>query len=269
MKQVINRHLAILLATAFNNAGWKLDADGKIEMKDGNPVYVDSSGRELTVDQGTITRLNGEAKTHREAKEAAEAKLAAFKDIDPVKAKDAMEKLSQIDQSKLIDNGKLEEVKQQITQQFTTQLTEKDNALKSLQSQYDNAQISNIFANSEFIRERIAVPRDMFEATFKNNFIIEDGKIVVKDKAGNRIMSKTKIGEYADPSEALELLVESHPQKDVILKASDSNGTGSNGNGGNRGRGTTIKRAEWEKYNPAQQAEAAGKMRSGELQIVD
>jgi hypothetical protein len=266
----IKTHIAtLLLAAAFNNAGWKLDKDGKIEMKDGNPVWIDANGGEAVLDGGTITRLNGEAKTLRTRAEAAENKLTAFKDLDPAAARQALDKLTQIDQSKLIDAGKLDEVRNQITQQFTTQLTEKDNALKALQSNFDNSQINNLFAASDFIRDRIAVPRDMFEATFRNNFKMEDGKAVAYGKDGNRLMSKQRIGEYADAAEALELLVDQHPQKDVILRASDGNGTGNNGNSGGRGGGKTVKRADFDQMPGHQQAELAAKARTGEMQIID
>jgi hypothetical protein len=260
---------ALLLATAYNNAGWKLDADGKIVMKDGNPVWVDANGGEAILDGGTITRLNGEAKTLRERAEKAETKLTTFKDIDPDKARQALETLGKIDQKTLIDAGKVDEVRQQITTQFTAQLAEKDNALKALQTNFDNAQINSLFAGSDFIRERVAVPRDMFEATFKNNFKMEDGKPVAYGKDGNRLMSKAKIGEFADAAEALELLVDQHPQKDVILKASGGTGTGNNGNTGGRGGGKTMKRAEFDQLQGHQQAEVAAKARAGEMQIVD
>lgn len=265
-------YLAILTALAFEpgKAGWKLDANGNVELKDGNPVYVDGSGRELTVASDTISNLNREARTHREAKEAAEAKLSAFKDIkDPAAALAAMAKLAEIDQSKLIDSGKLEEVKRQITEQFQVQLTEKDKALNTLQSNFDAAQISNLFSGSDFIRDRVAVPRDMFEASFRNNFKLEDGKVVAYGKDGNRLMSKKNMGEYADPSEAFELLVDQHPQKDVILKASDSNGSGSGGAGGNRGGGRVVKTADFDKLSPVEQRDIAAKASAGELQIVD
>lgn len=262
--------LATVSVRAFNNgAGWKLDADGKVELKDGNPVYVDASGREMTVQGDTISRLNGEAKAHREAKEAAEAKLKSFEGLDPNKAREAIELASKIDQKTLIDAGKVDEVKQQITQQFTQQMAEKDAAYKALQTNFDNERISNLFSGSEFVRDRIAVPRDMFEATFGRNFKIEDGKIAAYDKAGNRLMSKSKFGEPADINEAFELLVEAHPQKDVILKADSKSGTGNAGAGGGSGKGRILKRAEFDQLPEMQKAQAAAQMGKGELSIVD
>lgn len=266
-----NTALAILHATAFEpgEPGWKLDADGKIELKDGNPIYLDASGREMTVDGNTISRLNGEAKQHREAKEAAETKLKAFGDLDPEAARKALDTLKNIDAKKLIDAGEVDKVRDSVKAEFTTQLQEKDKALEEINSKYNNLQISNIFANSEFVRDRVAVPTDMFEASFRNNFKIEDGKVTAYDKAGNRIMSKKTVGEYADPSEALELLVEAHPQRDVILKANDSNGSGNDGRGGTQGGGRRIKRSEYDKMSPQDQYATSMKAGKGELQIVD
>ena len=124
MKTILT-HLAILSASAFNNPGWKLDAEGKIELKDGNPIYVDASGRESVMDVGAITRLNGEAKTHREAKEAAEAKLKAFEGLDPEAARKAVDTVKNIDAKKLIDAGEVEKVRESVKAEFMTQIAER------------------------------------------------------------------------------------------------------------------------------------------------
>lgn len=260
----------LLSSTAYNNTpGWKIDENGSVALKDGNPVYIDSSGNEKYVALDTISRLNGEAKQHREAKEALEAKIKDFEGIDAKKAREALETVSKLEAKQLIDAGKVDEVKNQITQQFNTQMADKDKAYADLSAKYDNMVINNVFANSEFIRNNIAVPRDMFEATFRNNFKVENGEVVVYGKDGNRLYSKERAGEYATPEEALKLLTESHPQKDVILKADVGTGTGNSGGGGGHGSGRTMKRSEFEKLSPQKQAEFASKMRSGEMKIVD
>lgn len=256
--------------TAFDNggAGWKMDGD-HIVLKDGNPVYLDNSGREMVVENTTIKRLNDEARDKRTALEAAEKKLKDFDGIDPVKAKEALEAVKNIDLKKLVDSGKVDEVRNQITQEFTAKMKEKDDALASANDKINNMLVSNIFNSSEFVRDGIAVPRDMFEASFRQNFKVEDGKVVAYDKAGNRLMSKQRVGEYADAEEALQLLVEAHPQKDVIMKANTGSGSGNDGGGGNRGTGRAIKRADFEKLPPAKQAETALKVRAGEMQLTD
>ena len=267
-----NFYYAMLLSSAAfeNNGGWKLDADGKIVMKDGNPVWVDANGGEAVLDGSTISRLNGEAKKLRERAEAAETTAKKFEGLDPERARSALDMLGKIDQKKLIDAGEVDKVRNEISQQFTTQLAEKDNALKSLQTRLDETLVNHLFASSDFIRERVAVPRDMFEATFRKNVKLnEKGEFEFFGRDGNRVMSKAKIGEYADASEALELIVEQHPQKDVILKALDASGTGNGGGGGNRPGGRVVKRSDFDAMPAHQQAEYASKMRTGELQMVD
>lgn len=251
-------------------AGWKLDKDGKIEMKDGNPVWIDANGGEAILGGDVIARLNGEARDLRKRAETAEAALTPFKGIDPEAAKKAIDTVKNIDAKKLIDAGEVDKVRNEISQQFTVQLAEKDKAIGELSSRYDNLQISNVFSGSNFIRENVAVPHDMFEASFRNNFKMKDGKLEAYDKSGNRIMSKKSMGDYADADEALSILVDQHPQKDTILKAANHSGSGNNGDGGNRNpNGRVVRRAEFEKMSPADQAAISGKARTGEVNLVD
>ena len=276
MHKVIASHVAILAGIGMlrvfdpGKAGWKLDSDGKVEMKDGNPVYLDRNGAEMVVESGTISRLNGEAKTHRERAETLTTQLAAFKDIkDPAAALAALETVSKLDAKKLIDAGEVDKLTDQIKAQFTAQIGELTKANGDLQSRYDNSQINAIFAQSDFVRDRLAVPRDMFEASFRNNFKIEDGKIKAFDRDGNPLMSKKSVGSPASPDEALELLVEMHPKKDTILKANTGSGSGNGGAGGGRGGGRFVKRADFEKMDATQQFETSMSANKGELQIVD
>lgn len=261
--------LALLSAFDSGEPGWKLDEAGHIVLKDGNPVYLNSAGQEQTVGGETISSLQREAKTHREAKEAAESKLAIFKDIDPEAAKKAIETVKKLDAKKLIDSGEVDKLTDQIKAQFATQIAEKDTAMSGLQGKLDNMLIGDVFKSSEFVRDSLAVPRDMFEATFKGNFKIEDGKVVAFGKDGNRLLSKSRAGEYAEPDEALQLLVEAHPQKDVIMKANVGNGSGNDGGGGARGGSRVMKRADFDKLPALQKAETSGKVAKGEMQLTD
>lgn len=252
-----------------NSPGWKVTAEGAVEMKDGNPVYVDASGREMVVKHDTISSLNAEARTLREAKEKFEAALKGYGDLDPKVAREAIEKLGKIDAKQLIDAGKVDEVKNQIKSEYEKRLEESVTQAKALQQQIDDMRINSIFSQSEFVRNNIAVPQDMFEASFRRNFKVEDGKVVAYDKSGNVMMSKKNLGEIATPDEALQLLVESHPQKDTILKADMGSGSGSNGSGGTRGHGRVVKRTEFEKLPPLKQSEIVAKIRAGEVRLTD
>lgn len=261
-----------ILAVAFafdSQAGWKLDADGKIEMKDGNPIYVDGSGKEAVVNGDTISRLNGEAKNHREAKEAAERKLKEFEGIDPEKARKAIEDIKKIDSKTLIDAGEVDKVRKEISDQFTAQLAEKDKVIGSLTSEKENMLIDSVFAGSEFIRDSINVPRDIFQDSFRKNFKVIEGKVVAVDKNGNQIYSKQNTGDYATPEEALKILVDLHPQKETILRADIGSGSGSGGKGGNSGIGRVMKRSEYDALDANRKATIAGQVGKGEIKLVD
>lgn len=248
---------------------WKFDDNGNIVMKDGNPVYVDSNGDEKTVAVDTISRLNREAKDHREAKEAALAKLKAFDGLDAVKAREALEKVSKYEHQIKLDEGKLDEVKNAITTQYEAQLDEKTKALTELQTRFDNMLISNVFANSDFIRDNVAIPRDMFEATFRHNFHVEDGKVTVYDNDGNRLYSKERSGEPATPEEGLRILTEARADRDSILRANVGSGSGNSGRGGGNGGGRYIKRSDYEKLPASEKLEYSKKITKGEMVLTD
>lgn len=260
--------LNLLNYFAFESTpGWKLDDNGNVVLKDGNPVLMTASGEEKVVEPSTITRLNAESKGHREAKEAALKQLKDFEGIDPVLAKKSIETVKKLDAKDLIESGKVEELKQQITSQFAEKISEKEKALSELQTKYDNMQIRSVFEGSNFVKESITMPADIFQAAFEKSFRVENGEVVAVDKNGERLMSKSKVGEWASPEEALQILVERHPQKDLILKADLGNGTGNKGGGGNRTSQGKITRSAFEAAN--NKPEILAKQRAGEIQIVD
>src|SRR5438094_82769 len=94
----------------------KLDADGHVVVTDGKPVYVHDDGKEVPFDAtatvATITRLNAEARGHREAKEAAEKALKAFEGIEDAEgARKALETVKNLKDGELVSAGKVEEIK--------------------------------------------------------------------------------------------------------------------------------------------------------------
>jgi len=144
---------------AYDNSGvhWKTDDAGNVILNNGNPVYVDSAGQERSIEPDTIGKLNNEAKDFRIKKEEAEKRLKVFEGLDPELARKAIETVDKIDAKSLIDAGKVDEVKTQISNQFTQQLQEKDKALSEKDSIINNMKIDGIFANSEFVRDNVNV----------------------------------------------------------------------------------------------------------------
>ena len=202
----------------------------------GLPVYVHDDGKEVGFDAGSalqkISSLNAEAKTHREAKEKAESTLKAFEGIeDPVAAKKALDTLKNFDDKKLVDAGEVEKVKAEaikaVEEKYAPIVQERDR----YQAQLHQELIGGGFSRSKFIQDNIAVPVDMIQATFGQNFKIEEGKVVAYGADGQKIFSRARPGEVADFDEALETLVGGYQYKDSILKGSQANGGGFQGGG--------------------------------------
>jgi hypothetical protein len=251
-----------------NMPGWageapmklKLDANGNAVLQDGMPVYVHSDGKEVPFDAAgtvaTISRLNGEAKSHRERYQTAEEKLKLFEGIeDPKKAMDALKTVSNLDAKKLVDAGEFEKVKTEITKSYEEKLQAEQSKAKKYESELFNERVGGAFSRSKYIGEKCAVPADMIQSRFGSNFKIEDGKIIGYDTNGGKIYSRARPGEVADFEEAIETLVGSYQYRDNILKAPQSSGAGAQSqNGGASPNAKTIKRADFLARAPAEQA---------------
>lgn len=261
---------AMLLATPFDNTGgtWKKDENGNLVAgDDGNPIYIDTNNKEQSLDVGTISRLNGEAKTHREQKEAAEKALAVFDGIDPVAAKKAIADLKDVDLTKLVGLDKVEEIKQTLTTQFGDQLKEKDTALEVAYSTIDQMTIDQAFGNSAFLEDNVILP-DYVQMKFADKFKVIDGKAVPHGPNGEPLPSPKNFGETATFEEAIEVFVNGDASKDKYLKPDDQRGTGNQGDGGDRGdKGSkTMKRSAFDALPPAEQGKVG---LDPEMQIVD
>lgn len=249
-----------------------IEIEGKTyaEVQNGMPVYLDE-GKERAFDAPgtiqTISRLNGEAKGHREAKEAAEAKLKQFAGIeDPEGAMKALETVANLDAKKLIDAGEVEKVKAEITKAFESKMAEKDEKIGGLESTLNKEVIGGSFARSKFISDKVAVPVDLIQAQFGKHFSLDGGNIVAKDANGNQIYSASNPGEVASFDEALETIVNGYAHRDSILKGTGNSGSGTeHGNGGGNGGPKTITRAQ---FDGMDQADRAAKMKEG-FKVVD
>lgn len=249
--------------------GWKKDADGKLLTNEaGDPIYVNSSGQEVSLGTDTVARLNKEAQTNRERAEAAENKLKTFEGIDPNKAREAFDALSKIDQKKLIDAGEVDKVRGEVSKIFEAQIAERDKVNAELNSRVESMTRNNAFRSSKFIADQIAVPSDMLQATFGDRFKVEGDKLVPYGADGQKLNSKKRAGEVADFDEALEIIIESYPHKDHILKGGNHGGSGG-GNGGQTGTGRIVRRDNFQKMSPGDQAATAAAAAKGELTIAD
>lgn len=245
------------------------------EVQDGKPIFVHDDGKEVAFDApttvATITRLNGEAKGHREAKEAAEAKLKAFEGIeDGEAARKALETVKNIEEGKLIAAGKVEEIKAAAKKAAEEQVaaTNKTHAEElakikgdheKLTAQYHGEKIGSAFAGSKFVAERTILPGPAAQKVFGEHFKVEDGKLIAYDPAGNKIFSRSKPGDIADFDEALEVLIDQYPYKDNILKGLGAGSGAKPANGAGAGA-KTMARGEFDKLDPASRS---AKIREG------
>lgn len=236
----------------------KLDEQGHVVVVEGKPVYVHDDGKEIPFDavqaMGKISSLNGEAKTNRERAETAEAGLKAFEGLSADDARKAIDTVSKLDQKTLVDAGKVDEVRNEITKVFEGRLAESKKATEKLEAQLRQERIGGSFARSKLIAEKLAIPADMVEARFGSAFRLEDNKVVAYGADGNKIFSRTRPGEIADFDEALESLIEQYPNRDHILKPSGANGGGANGGERVRSGDKSINRAAFDGMSPADQA---------------
>lgn len=226
------------------------------EIDGDKPIYLHSDGKEVAFDApGTVAKigqLNGEARDHRVRAETAEGKLKAFDGIeDPAAARSALATVKNLKDGDLIAAGKVDEIKAAaitaVEEKYKPFVTKAENLERELYGE----KIGGAFARSKFISEKAAIPADIVQARFGQNFKIEDGKVVAYDPSGNKIFSRANPGELADFEEGLETLISAYPYKDQILK-----GTGGSGGGARPGQGGTngskeIARTAFEALPPA------------------
>lgn len=213
----------------------KLTSDGTAVVKDGNPVYIHDDGSEVAFDApgtvATISRLNAEAKKHRERAEGAETSLKAFAGIeDAEKARKALELVANLDAKRLVDAGERDKAIAQsikaVEDQYAPIVKERD----TIKAQLHDYMVGGAFSRSKYIAEKFATEGpagvEVAQALFAKSMKVEDGRVVAYDANGSKLYSKVRPGELADPEEAIEMLVESHPHKAYLLKGSGATGAG-------------------------------------------
>jgi hypothetical protein len=259
---------------------FKFNADGSIaiDAEKKLPIFIHPNGTEVPFDAdttlGTITRLNSEAKNHREAKEAAETKLKGFEGIeDGEAARKALETVKNLGAGELKTAAQVQEIRDAAAKAAQEQVAAAAKAaatreqelaaqLEKRTSELNTHMIGGGFAGSKLMTDdkhpqRLAIPAEMAKAYFGSNFKVEDGKIVPYDAAGNKIFSPSRPGEIADFDEGLAALVQACPFKDQIIKGSGASGGGAGGGGGGGAGGKKeIPRAQFFAMSPPAQAEA-------------
>ena len=238
-------------------------------IQDGKPVYEDDAGKVTTYDpvamHSTISRLNKESQAHREAKEALETAAKAFKDLDPVAAQKALDIVKNLDDKKLIDAGEVERVIGEKTKEFKTQLETARAETETLRLQYNTEKVNSAFTGSDYIKEKLAVPSDMAQATFGKHFVFKEGVMTPVDAAGNVIYSDSSPGDVATFDEAMGKIVTTYAHRNSILKGTGHSGADTKPPGGGNGK-RQVTRKEFDSATPLDQQRMAT---SPDVRIID
>lgn len=239
----------------------KFDEEGKVVFVDKEgvklPVYVDEDGKDLEVDVSglftRITEVSAEAKGYRKEKGALKEKFKLFDGIENLEewkedVEKAVETVKNFDDKKLVDAGKVEEIKKQIKDVHVEEIAnihksyeqsgvEKDQIIKGKDDTIYKLMVSSKFAQSPFFSgesPKSTLPPEIAETYFGKNYKVEDnGKGVLRTTGykndGTPIYSRQNPGELAEFDEALEVIINEYPYRDRILRSS---GAGSGAGGG-------------------------------------
>jgi len=227
-------------------------------------LYVEHDGKyRLDIEGGfktndEITGLTSALNKEREARSRLEKQVKQWEGIeDPQKAREALETLKNLDSKKLIDAGKVDEVKEEVRKAMQGKLDEMGRVVETLKATVEQKEatirdelIGGRFVRSRFIADKLAVPVELVRAHWGARFKVEDGNVVGHDKHGNPIYSKEKPGELADFDEALSLMVDEYSDKGKILKGANATGPGMH----TTGHGYNIK-SEWQNLSPEERIE--------------
>jgi len=245
---------------------WKLKTteEGSAVVHDGLPVFVDDDGKEMPIDpnqmHAKILELNSESKGRRERLQEAQTRLDIVKDIENLdefvsNARSAMDTVKNLEDAQLVQAGEVEKIKEQaLAAQETTkqkllsefakvesglkdELAKKDAAIRTLLISNQFAQ-HDLFAGQE---PRTVLPPDIAEQYFGRYFDVDDDlNVIARDAKGETLLSREpgRIGEPADFSEAMEMIFNTYPGKERLLKAGPS-GSGAGG-GSDAGGGTSA-----------------------------
>lgn len=242
---------------------WKANDDGVLAVQDGAPVWIyeegDNKGSEAPVDFGktlkSINEIKTESVTRKNKLREMGEKYKAIDDLGiedlsdwVVKANGAIEKVGNLTDKEILDAGGIERIKSQAAEVWQAKL---DNVVKTSDGKLGLAQeiiskkdasirnliIRGAFDRSEFLKEKTVLPAEFAYAQLGGRFIVEEVNGELKgfaaDSEGNKLMSARNPAEFADPDEAIELLIMSHPQRDRILKV-DASGSGATQTGGTK-----------------------------------
>lgn len=242
---------------------WKLktEENGTLVVQDGRPVYVDeATGQEAALDvnqlHGKVLQLTKEAKDRRLEAESLSTRLTDLRskfegveDLDSfvAEAKTALDRVKDLDAEKLLDSGKVDRIKADMTAAFDEKakkaaakyealMKEREEALARKDSHIRQLIVGSKFATCDLfsgVDPKTTLPAAIAESYFGKHFRVEEKdsnvRVVAYDHAGEVIQSRERPGEEASFEEAIQILFDRFPDRDKLLRAQGGSGSGSTG----------------------------------------
>lgn len=251
----------------------KMDGD-KVVVENGMPVFTHDDGKDRPFDVNdaldNFRKLGDENKKWRTEIAALEAAYAPFKEFKIEDVQNALAThaalskgdLKTAEQIKAMQEAAKKAAEDQVAAavaDLKKQLEEAKGQLTAANSSLADEKIGNAFANSPFIKNKVAIPANILKDSLGRHFKLENGEISATGYDGNPLFSKVKPGVAASFEEALELLVDGHANRDSLLRGSGG-GAGAQGSGGGAGGAKTMTRTAFEALAPA---DRAAKMKEG------
>lgn len=252
---------------------WKMDGD-KIVVADGNPIWVYDDGKEAGFNAESalksIKDVTAESMGRKAKIKEMETSMAPFSGIENPgewigNAKKALETVGNLKDKEIVDAGEIDKLKRAVAESYEVRIADisKSHA-ESLKKATDDLSgkdaairkmvVEGAFNRSEFLREKTVLLPEFAYNTFGKHFKVdEDGdqiKVSATDAKGNQVFSLKNPGEAASPEEAIEIIINSHPQKDSILK-------GLPGGGNSPPGGQTRNSADLMNLSPEERLNAA------------
>ncbi len=239
---------------------WKQDENGAVVSQDGQPVWVyedgDNKGKEAPVDFGktltSIAKITQESIGRKDKLKEANGTLQLFVDagIEDVgtfvtDGRAALETVANLSDKDILDAGEVDKIKAQATEVYDRKIENMtlthsgevatlNDTIAAKDGNIRNLIIKGAFDRSSFLKDKTVLPPEFAYSHFGNRFSVEEVDGELKgfglDGEGKKLMSAKNPAEYADPEEAIELLIMSSPQKDTLLKM-EANGSGNQGSG--------------------------------------
>lgn len=261
---------------ALNYKVVEVEGVQSIAMSDrGFPIVVDdeNDNKEIALDAihlyTKVPELTNQLSQTKDKVTELTGKTAALEGIEDVadfmeKANAALELTANIDSQKLIDAGKVEEIKTQAQENLQTkmdalktnlekEIQTRDEKLSSLDKTIFKLMVADRFNTSKFVKEGLSITSNMARKYFGDSFKIEvnpetgDRSVVGYYRDGTQIYSAERPGDLAQFDEALQLLVEKDPEKDNFLLGAGGSGTGAgDGQGGTRNGEEADLRAQYD-----------------------